>query len=170
MKGFTSPVTAEPLTDGFSLPPAGGLYPLHCRNGRLILDWEQGFVSGLLLLLASRGVVPESVNAERLCREIRRKAGGDPFNLDRDGIVRSLITGAFRVTDIKKLPEEELSFTPGSGIWFTESPFSPLFETGPDDLLSLELTHGFHHLVNLNASEHYDIFVDEREQTLLKLP
>ena len=170
-KAFVIPVMARPLVPGFSLPPAGGLYPVHENSeGELTLSWEEGLVSGILLELACMGIDLDGLNTERLAREIETRAGDDPFRLDRLKIIDAIASGSFRVTSIRTLPEREVRLVPGPGQWITESPFSPLFETGPETTLELILTHGFHHLLNLLSKEHFDILVEEREVTVLKLP
>ena len=169
-KDFLLPVTATPLVPGLALPPAGGLYPLDLDEGnRLVLSWARGFASDLLLELICRGVDTSFFNTERLCREISERANGDPFNLDREGILEAVVCGRFRVTCIKPLPARTVVLQPGEGLWFTESPFSDLSETAEGEPLEIVLSFGFHHLFDRNSHTRYDLQVDENEVTLRKI-
>jgi hypothetical protein len=170
IKGFVIPVMAEPLARGLKLPPSGGLYPIDREDERcLALSWKRGVVCSILLELASREIVLDCINTERLCREIEARSCGDPFRLDRVGIMESLVSGRFRVTDIKPLPSREISFCPGAGVWFTESPFSLLYETETDEILHLTLSYGYHHLFDRLSQNRYDIQISEEETIILEV-
>ncbi len=169
-KGFVIPVVAEPLVNGLRLPPSGGLYPLDSgSDGRLVLRWENGFVCAILLELAGRGIALDSINTERLRNEIETRSHGDPFSLDRVRILESLVSGRFRVTDIKPLPSRTVTLIPGAGTWITESPFSPLYETLEGEILDLPLSYGYHHLMHRSTRTRYDIQVTEEETVIMKV-
>ena len=192
-KGAVVPILAEPCTGapdstppearstsfgpravrpapGLRLRPAGAVAPFDTsETGTTTLTWRRGFACGILLDLAQNGIAIDGYNCERLIREIDEKATGDPFDLDRTEIVASIVSGAFRVTDIKPLPRRDTTLTPGRGTWFTESPFSRQYETAVDESLCLSLTLGFHHLLDLSGGIRYDIQVGEQEITILKV-
>jgi len=181
LKGFVVPITARPLVDGTEragpprLPPAGALYPKDAGAGGVVeLSWRHGFTADLMLDLADAGLDLEFVNTERLGREIDERAGDDPFRLDRDHIARSLLSGRFRVTDIRARPVREVSLRMGSGgtssdRWFTESPFSPLYTADDDGNLRISLTHGFHHLFHAAQPVRCDVYLDETEVSILRV-
>ena len=165
--GFSRAVTAEP---DLRLRPAGAVAPFDTSEaGTTELTWRRGFACAILLELAQNGISIDGYNCERLLREIDEKAPGDPFDLDRTGIIASMLSGSFRVTDIKFLDRQEIELMPGRGSWFTESPFSSLYETEENEALSLSLTLGLHHVFDLSGKARFDIQVDEQEVTVLQV-
>ncbi len=163
-KGAFIPVTAEPLVTSLKLPPCGGLFPLDSENeGRLALKWKQGVVCEILLELASHGIAVDWINAERLYGEIEARSRGDPFDLDKTRILESLVSGSFRVTDIKPLPSRIVDLIPGKGAWFTESPFSRIYETLEGEALELQMSYGYHYLISRTTPALYIIQVTDQE-------
>jgi hypothetical protein len=123
----------------------------------------------ILLELASQGIALDNINTERLYNEIKARSRGDPFNLDKVKILESLVSGRFRVTDIKPLPSRSVTLIPGAGTWITESPFSPLYKTLEGEILNLPLSHGYHHLIHRSTPTRYDIQVTESEIVIMKV-
>ena len=174
-KGFAMPILAEPVLQpsaaGTRLPPAGAIAPVDLNyDNCLVLSWERGFVCDILMQLAEIGIGIDSINIERLSHEIELRSDGDPFKIDRTRILESLSSGDFRVTDIRSLPESEVTINPGAGDWFSESPFSPLYRTDGVAPTTLNLTHGFHQLFSLSMDVRYDIQVSEKEVVYLRVP
>jgi hypothetical protein len=111
----------------------------------------------------------DGINVTRLCSEIGQRAEGDPFCLDEGRIVESILSGSFRVTDIRPLPMREFELLLDAGLWFTESPLCAPLGTNGAAALRLSLTHGFHKLFHSTEPIHYDIYVTQREVFTVKV-
>ncbi|MBN2533521.1 MAG: hypothetical protein JXB88_11540 [Spirochaetales bacterium] len=161
------PVIAQPYGDSFSLCPAGAIYPWHLEKDNsavLHLTWEQGFSSLILLDCFTKGFDITGFNALRFSNEVLERSGGDPWKLDYSFIAEKIVSGSFRVSYIKMLPEREVSFSPGYGKWFFSSPFSPLYTIQEEE--SFNFTHiplGFHRLFHYESPGWYELYVAKQE-------
>ena len=107
------------------LPPAAAVFPLDLSADRsaLLLSWEQGPLGELLQGLLRQGLEVETLNVPRLCREIQVRFPADPWTLDVDAAAAALVTGRFRVTDLRPLASRTVALELWPGRWFLESPF-----------------------------------------------
>ena len=171
VKNSAIPVIAIPVAEGMKLPPAGGVFPYHSSaEGQLTLSWEHGPLSLLLMKLELQGMSTGSLDLTRLEEEMRGICKSDPWILDLEHIAERLASGSFRVTDIKKLPEKEVTVFPGEGIWITESPFTGTYESGMDGAITVVLTHGYHRIISLTSRIVYDVAVSDEEVIMLRRP
>lgn len=168
VRGNCVPVLAEPLANGVTLPPCGGLFPSDLdEDGRLPLRWQRGAGVALLLRLVEAGF--DDFNADRFCREIEERFP-DPWELDGPAAAVRILSGTFRATDLKPLPARILALPLGRGEWFAESPFSPVFPADEKGEVSLRLTIGTHRLFELDGPGLWRVGVGERDVVLKKAP
>jgi hypothetical protein len=155
------PIAAYPITGSFIFPPAGGIYPYSTDMlESMQLKWEYGITADILITLISGEMDVNTFNSERLYNEINLRAPPDPFKLNKQKIIDAILSGNFRVTDIKPLEEKEMKINLYSGTWFTESPFSELYEVNDEVEENISFTYGFHILHNSVTGDHYDIYTD----------
>lgn len=96
-----APVVVTPVVPslGLRLRPAGALSPLDVEPGgrRLVASWERGAVA-LLVRRLLRGGVPsipaDALDVERLAGEMTAQGDGDPWNVDVDALVASIVESA----------------------------------------------------------------------------
>ncbi len=172
-KLFNLPMVAYPILPerNVELVPAGGLYPLDCKDGgkTLTLSWEQGACAEVLLKLWMQEVDCSGLNTARLRREMQDRCRGDPWNLDLPRICSLLALQDFRVTDIRLAPNSDLALDPGSGLWFLESPFRAPVVVKEGESLSLQrVTLGEHLLID--GLSGYILILYVEENSLLWLP
>ncbi|MBN1696915.1 MAG: hypothetical protein JW881_05330 [Spirochaetales bacterium] len=172
-----SPILAFPMADGIPLPPAGALYPHDIDNPvslSVVLTWEKGFISSLLMECMALGEDMSALNVIRLQKELEEISGGDFWNLDYSGLAQSLTAKQFSIRSIKRLPCREIALDPGEGDWFTESPFSPLYRVEQGRLLTEQFPYGYHRLFRLSSGVAYTFYVDQKETLIIphekKLP
>jgi len=164
------------------LPPAAAVFPLDLAADRtaLVLSWEQAPLGELLHRLLRQGVEVETLNVPRLCREIQSRFPADPWSLDVDAAAAALVTGCFRVTDLRPLASRTVALELGPGRWFLESPFFvPVVAAVDADsvgsdaaacsvLLVPDVPLGFHRLFEVDTGWVADLWVDERR--VLRIP
>ncbi|MBN1837981.1 MAG: hypothetical protein JW820_19140 [Spirochaetales bacterium] len=154
------------------LPPAAGVFPLDSSgDGRVLtLRWEQGPVGEILQRLLRQGLEVEALNVPRLCREILARSPQDPWALDLDGAAAALVSGSFRVTDLRSLPCRVIELELAPGRWFLESPFFvPTVQTASSPTLTMpDVPFGLHSLFEVEAGWVADLWVDERQ--VLRIP
>ena len=167
-RGSVIPVAARPAAPHGALPPCGALFPDDLdESGALRLRWERGFAADLLLRLLEGGVDISCFNARRFCREIEERFA-DPWQLDEAHIVQRILEGSFRVTDLEELPGREVVVPAGPGSWFTESPFSELWEADPGGNVAIRLTWGCHRLFRLGGGWSWHVAVSEDDIVMLE--
>jgi hypothetical protein len=168
-KGLFIPILMQPTADNVDLPPAGALYPLDSSGGhRVQLNWEEGPLCRLLLKLISEGIDIETINIERLVEEIGERALGDPWKLDWEAIGSALLSGSFRSSRIRRRPERTVVLDAREGLWFTESPFSPLYKSRPGAGLELSLPLGFHRIFHASSKLYLEIQVGENDTAVVQ--
>lgn len=109
---------------GLRLKAAGAVYPLHRdTNGTLSVSYDHGFIAELLHDLLSRdpGAV-RNVNLARLEREILHRSQGNPWQLDREAILRRLTGGAMRADSIRPLSGMTVELELVEGQWLSLNP------------------------------------------------
>ncbi len=149
------PVLAYPVAGSIILFPAGCIYPYSTNQ----LKWEEGVTAEILITLISGDMDLKTFNTKRLYNEINLTE--DPFKLNKQNIIDSILSGNFRVTSIKPLEEVEIKINLFKGVWFTESPFSdPVIVTETREV-NFTFTYGFHILHESLTGEHYNIYIDE---------
>lgn len=157
------PVTVYTVTASCIFPPSGAVFPYGSNGAETIeLNWESGITAEIFILLISGGMNMKIFNTERLYNEIIQKAPPDPFKIDKQNIIDSILSGYFRVTDIKVLVEREIKIDLYKGIWFTESPFSELYDIENPCEKTISFTYGFHLLYNSDTKDFYYIYIDEK--------
>jgi hypothetical protein len=112
----------------------------------------------------------ESFNTERLYNEILSRIPDDPLKINKQNIIDSVLSGSFRVTDIKTLDEKALEIKLDTGIWFTESPYSELYAITEPCEKTIPLTYGFHVLYNSYSKDYYNIYIDENNTVIENHP
>ncbi|MCA1754559.1 MAG: hypothetical protein LC641_07680 [Spirochaeta sp.] len=109
---------------GLRLKAAGGVYPLHREpNGTLSVSYDNGFIAGLVHDLLSRnpGAV-RNVNIARLELEVLQRSQGNPWQLDREAILRRLSGGAMRADSIRPLSGMTVELGLVEGGWLSLNP------------------------------------------------
>ncbi|GEM_PF-6302262 len=174
-KRVNTPVLATPVMEGvnITLKPAGAVFPAssdassvhrYSEQGRsgvkLFLSWDLGPLAEMLLRLAKQSFPVESINVERLSREIEDLSLTEPWFLDTDYLASKLLSGKFRVTYIRERALFSEEFIPGRGDWFFNLPSSPVFSVEDGDSFTWELSEGFYYLSNLSLSSFYSVFID----------
>ncbi|HUX20249.1 MAG TPA: hypothetical protein VMW69_03350 [Spirochaetia bacterium] len=149
-KGGPVPVLAYPLVGGRSdlLRPAGGIFPFSLDDrGALVLSFEDGFLSELLMPVTRAGDLAGALNIARLQSEIWERSEGDPWVLDRDAILGTLVYGAMSSNRIKNLAAFRLEIEATPGLWYSGDPFrGPVVVTPELKIFDAgELPVGVHH-------------------------
>lgn len=154
------PVTAYPVAGPLILLPAGCIYPYSAnQSDSIMLKWEYGLTAEILITLISGGMDLNTFNTERLYNEINLTEV--PFKLNKQNIIDAILSGKFRVTDIKLLEEKEIKINLCSGTWFTKNPLADPVIITENKEVNLSFTYGFHILHNSETGSHYDIYIDE---------
>lgn len=137
-KGMIQPFILYPvvLLSGsrqLRLLPAGFISKVHnARNKvqkQLYFDWKSGFESELLFRL-EKYVDLEKINVARLLASISDvSACENHWIIDSNSIVLNMISGEFRVYDIRKKRDRNITLSLPEGLWFNTN-------TLGDDILS----------------------------------
>jgi hypothetical protein len=139
-----SPVLAFPWNSSAPLGvlrPEGGF--VETSQGRLLctLDWEEGPLAVICLLLWKAGFDPGTFNIERLGGYLNKRT--DPWEWDLPGICQKIVAGDFSAYDVDPLVIKEIRIQLPEGEWVCESPFfPPLLSTGAP--MEIELVMGMH--------------------------
>ncbi len=154
-----------------TLRPAGGLFPLHLRQGadapELVLSWEDGALAEVFRALCGSGYDAAPVNAGRLAERMREAP--DPWVWDVSAIAQDIASGQFSAYDIEGLPVADVRLGAPAGDWLTESPFRPAVAAGQDGTLILEgLGFGLHSLFSLGRR--MDFYLDARGVSVVSPP
>lgn len=154
-KSINLPILAYPLLQGRAdlLRPAGGVFPFSLdERGRLELSYRDGFLAQMLFPLYGKNDLIAAVNVERLSEAIWERSLGDPWSVDRERILVTLVYGTMRSDRISLLPAFSLSISAHPGIWIAGDPFrAPL--TVPLDSRAFELDRlptGIHHFFRVS--------------------
>lgn len=154
------PVLDYPLLAGRRdlLKPAGAVYPIDLeKRGRILTSYRDGFLAELLVPVSSAGELLGAVNVRRLRREIWERSNGDPWQLDREAILQTLLFGIMRSDRIRARPCFDLSLEANPGTWACGDPFFGQVVVDSDrSLMVLEdLPIGAHHFLRV-ADEMYE--------------
>lgn len=165
-KSVNTPVLAEPLANGVNagILPAGAIFPLHLsRDKTLYLRWEHGFVADLFLSIRSQGLQLESVNAERICRQIELEADFNSWSIDGDSIKSAIRYNNLRSYKVRKLPAMDLCLpVEGDRAWFYGNVLSPYLIQPFNGVLELSnVYYGFHRLFANDGQGRMDLFVSD---------
>lgn len=173
-KGGPIPVLAYPVIGGRAdlLRPAGGVFPLTLDpHGILELSYPNGPLAALLVPVIQNEALARSVNIPRLRAEIWERSGGNPWLIDREAILETLLYGVMRSDRIRNLPEFVLETSLSPGSWVSDNPFEGTVEIGGAAPRSVELAlpGGIHHyfLAGRGAAERIDVEIDEEGWTVL---
>ncbi len=116
-------ILLRPVYRGLLLAPAGTAVPWLASGGGATANWHDGVTATILRRLAVGGSGFEALNVPRLSREIRERAGEDPWGVDFDRIVEKLAEDAFRSTYIKEGERVPLEVYFPEGRWISLEPF-----------------------------------------------
>ena len=150
-KGVIFPVSLNAvikLNNGalFPISSAGYIYPYSEK-----FDWLSGFESDLLLKLTEYMDI-NRLNYYKLSNAINDISEGNPWTLDGEHLVENLLSGNFRIYDIRKKRKRTIEITIPEGIWYRENIYD-------DSIISLagnipieqELYVGFNRFFNKNG-------------------
>ncbi len=145
-------VLAEPVILGqpaLALRPAGAVVPVSLdSDGVLQVTWERGVLASLVRDLWHGGTNPWLVNLHRLDRELREKAEGAPWALDRTAILAALQENRMRATAIGPLPKHTVSLMLPAGRWVWWDPFAVPLHGDGKSAFQVEATSGYHLLLH----------------------
>lgn len=165
------PVVALCRGDSFILCPAGGFYGLDMSCAAepvLTLTWKHGFAASLLQDCTKEGFDIARFNVARFAREALKRSNRDPWNLDSGLIMEKLLSGNFRVANIKTRPTTGMSLHLAEGEWFFSSPFSPVKEVRTPGIVCFEqVPLGFDRLFHVNSHKWYELNVTEQETIIV---
>ena len=137
-------------SSGFSrLRPAGAVVPLDIGDdGVLQVTWEHGVLATLILDLWRGGANPWLLNIERLDRELRERAGADPWALDRGAILAALQAGEMSVSVIRPRPKHLVNLSLPTGRWVWWDPWATPLHSDGTTAFAIQLPAGYHLLVH----------------------
>lgn len=129
------------------LRPAGAIVPVDVDPERMTvrLTFEQGAAAWVLerLLGPAAAIGADSLDVERLARDIRETGQGDPWRVDLDGLIASVIAGD---PDVRRRDTVPVC-SPGAAALIWDNPFTePLAPGGPP----VDTPTGFHRLYGCN--------------------
>ena len=131
------------------LRPAGAVVPLDIGDdGVLQVTWESGVLATLILDLWRGGANPWLLNTERLDRELRQRAGTDPWSLDRGAILAALQEGEMSVSVIRPRRKHLVSLPLPAGRWIWWDPWATPLHSDGSTAFSIQLPAGYHLLVH----------------------
>lgn len=149
-----------------ALLPAGAIYPLDAemKDQRIVLTptWEDGFAADIFRKLYKQNVAVEKFNLKRFYYELGRLHLADLWLLDEDYTIEKIAGGSFRVTYLKEKQVFPVEIPVESGQWVTNNPFSQIYTAdSTSGMLKINLTPGFHTLIELKKLNTVDIFIDK---------
>ena len=116
-------------------PPAPSSRSMPATTAAWRSPGERGVLATLILDLWRGGANPWLLNIERLDRELRERAGADPWALDRSAILAALQAGEMSVAVIRPRPKHTVSLSLPAGRWAWWDPWAtPLPQRRPDRL------------------------------------
>ena len=131
------------------LRPAGAVVPLDAgADGVLRITWERGVLASLILDLWRGGANPWLLNIERLDREMRERAGSDPWALDRGAILAALQAGEMSVAVIRPRPKHTISLSLPAGRWVWWDPWATPLHSDGRTAFTIQLPAGYHLLIH----------------------
>ena len=131
------------------LRPAGAVVPLDAGDdGVLPVTWERGVLATLILDLWRGGANPWLLNIERLDRELRERAGADPWALDRSAILAALQAGEMSAAVIRSRPRHMVSLPLPAGRWVWWDPLATPLHSDGHTVFTIQLPAGYHLLIH----------------------
>ena len=131
------------------LRPAGAVVPLDSGDdGVLHVTWEGGVLAALILDLWRGGANPWLLNIERLDREMRARAGADPWALDRSAILAALQAGEMSAAAIRPRPKHTVSLPLAAGRWVWWDPLATPLHSDGRTAFTIQLPAGYHLLIH----------------------
>jgi hypothetical protein len=110
-----SPVVVTPVVPslGVRLRPAGALSPLDVEPGsrRLAASWERGTLALVVRTLLGEGassIPPEALDVERLAREVAARGDGDPWRVDVEALIASVVESAGSGWECRRLATRQV--------------------------------------------------------------
>ena len=140
---------ATPPPPHLRLRPAGAVVPLDAGDdGGVAVTWERGVLATLILDLWRGGANPWLLNIERLDRELRERAGADPWALDRSAILAALQAGEMSVAVIRPRPKHTVSLSLPAGRWAWWDPWATPLRSDGRTAFTIQLPAGYHLLIH----------------------
>ena len=131
------------------LRPAGAVVPLDIGDDGVVqVTWEHGVLATLILDLWRGGANPWLLNIERLDRELRQRAGTDPWSLDRGAILAALQEGEMSVSVIRPHRKHLVSLSLPAGRWVWWDPWATPLHSDGSTTFAIQLPAGYHLLVH----------------------
>ena len=131
------------------LRPAGAVVPLDAGDdGVLPVTWERGVLATLILDLWRGGANPWLLNIERLDRELRERAGADPWALDRSAILAALQAGEMSAAVIRPRSRHMVSLPLSAGRWVWWDPLATPLHSDGHTVFTIQLPAGYHLLIH----------------------
>jgi hypothetical protein len=131
------------------LRPAGAVVPLDIGDDGVVqVTWEHGVLATLILDLWRGGANPWLLNIERLDRELRQRAGADPWSLDRGAILAALQEGEMSVSVIRPRRKHLVSLSLPAGRWVWWDPWATPLHSDGSTTFAIQLPAGYHLLVH----------------------
>lgn len=140
----------EPAHPGaLKLRPAGAVVPLDVDAGGVLqVTWEGGVLATLILDLWRGGANPWLLNIERLDRELRVRAGTDPWALDRGAILAALQAGEMSVSAVRPRRKHTVSLPLPAGRWSWWDPWAAPLHSDGRTAFTIQLPAGYHLLIH----------------------
>ncbi len=153
-KGEISSVSVHLIIDlpnrkSFKSSSAGFLYPFDFKSGEMSqFTWYRGFESDLLLQLGQEMDI-NNINFQRLSSTIEEVSGGDSSCIDGNLIAENLLSGEFRIYDIRKKRGRLVEVHIPDGIWFPEYLYKvPITSVSIDVPMELNIYPGFNRFLS----------------------
>jgi len=144
------PVLSLPGSKNIRLKPAGYIYPDEylSEDHRKFL-WQMGF-EALVVLEISKYINPDSINLKRLFYEIDQKSNStNHWKIDSMLLLQNLLSGDFRVYDIRQKRERDIEIYAPVGNWYNLNLTGENFySTSGSELTEIRLYTGVHQFVN----------------------
>jgi hypothetical protein len=125
--------------------PAGFIYTISKKTGgKDYFEWKRGFESYLLICLMKHLNVGK-INVSRLVSSISEVAEEDShWLIDGELITENLLSGNFRVYDIRKKRERDISLLIPAGIWFnSDTTGENIISIGDSESVELTVSTGY---------------------------
>lgn len=173
-KHSPTPLLAYPVIDGRAdlLRPAGGVYPFTLdSHGTLELSYRDGPLAQLLIPVVQNEALARSISVPRLRSKLWERSDGNPWLIDREAILETLLYGVMRSDRIRALPTFVLEASFPSGVWVSGNPFENTIEVdgGEPRPVELVLPAGTHHyvLAGPEGGERIDVEIGEEGWTVV---
>lgn len=148
------------------LRPAGAIAGIHGFEGEAALQWEDGVAATVASRLERANVPLDGINVNRLRHDIRERAGERQWDIDIEGTVRELASGAMHVRKLSPVAGSGLEATVPDGRWVRGDALRPEHYSSVDQRLVLsDLSPGSHEFFHADGIAAIHITVTEGGET-----